>query len=132
MDVNLILYLLWWAQRGRRLSKGEIRNVIDLIGPWQENVVYPLRLIRRFLKSPPSGWNSAEIAAFRQQVKADELQAEKLQQGVMEAAFASMGQPDDVATAASVNLNLLGEVLQVDFPADHLATLVARLPQAGE
>lgn len=87
-DVNIVLYGLWQAHRGRRLSESDVRDVSEFAVGWQKNVVAPLRNVRRFLKSTPSGWPSQEVNLLRQQVKADELRAEHLQQSAMEAAFA--------------------------------------------
>jgi uncharacterized protein (TIGR02444 family) len=125
VDVNIVLYGLWQAHRGRRLSEDDIREVIEFAASWQKNVVEPLRNVRRFLKIPPPGWPSQEVALLRQQVKAEELQAEHLQQNAMEAALMSLGEP---ATAAALsNLKAYADILDVEFPSTHLATLSAGL-----
>jgi uncharacterized protein (TIGR02444 family) len=122
-DVNIVLYGLWQAHRGRRLSESDIRKVIELVGVWQKNVVWPLRMVRRFLKAPLQGWPSQGIDLLHQHVKAEELQAEHLQQSAMETAFTNLGEPDDAATVAVCNLKAYAYILGVEFPSAHLATL---------
>jgi uncharacterized protein (TIGR02444 family) len=126
-DVNIVLYGLWQAYRERRLSDGDVRNVIELVGTWQVNVVRPLRTVRRFLKSRAPGWPSQDIDLLRQRVKAEELQAEHLQQSAMEAAFADLGELDDAVTAAVFNMKTYAHILDVEFSSAHLAILLSRL-----
>jgi uncharacterized protein (TIGR02444 family) len=126
-DVNIVLYRLWQAYRGRRLSDGDVRNVIEFVGTWQANVVRPLRTVRRFLKNPAPGWPSQDIDLLRQRVKAEELQAEQLQQSTMEAALADLGELDDAVTGAMFNMKAYAHILDVEFPSAHLATLLGRL-----
>ena len=59
-----------------------------------------------------------------QRVKADELQAEHLQQIAMETAFAGLGEIEDVATAAASNMKAYAHILDAEFPIAHLATLL--------
>jgi uncharacterized protein (TIGR02444 family) len=127
VDVNIVLYGLWQAYRGRRLSDSDLRKVIELVAAWQENVVWPLRTVRRFLKAPAPEWSSQDNGLFYQRVKADELQAEHLQQTAMETAFACLGELDDAATAAASNMKAYAHILDVEFPTAHLATLLDRL-----
>lgn len=129
-DVNIVLYVLWQAHRGQRLSKSDIHKVVEFAGLWQKNVVEPLRKVRRFLKTPPSGWPSQDVNQFRQRVKAEELQAEHLQQNAMEAALNGLGEPDAAATLAMSNLKAYADTLDLEFPSTHLARLSAALPNA--
>jgi uncharacterized protein (TIGR02444 family) len=130
-DVNILLFGLWQASRGRRLSDSDIRNVIELVGAWQENVVWPLRTVRRFLKTPAPGWSSQDVGLLRQGVKAEELRAEHLQQTAMQTAFAELGEPDDVATAAASNMKTYADVLDAEFPVAHLAVLSNHLVRSS-
>jgi uncharacterized protein (TIGR02444 family) len=126
-DVNVVLYGLWQACRGRRLSDGDVRTVIELVGAWQANVVRPLRTVRRFLKISAPEWPLQDIDLLRQRVKAEELQAEHLQQITMETAFADFGELDDAKTAAVFNMKTYAHILDVEFPSAHLATLSGHL-----
>jgi uncharacterized protein (TIGR02444 family) len=130
VDVNVLLFVLWSAQRGRRLSLREVSDIIDLVKSWQINVVHPLRLARRALKIPPSNWPLQETESLRQRVKADELEAERLQQQAM-AGFADtnhIGQPDTASAAALSNLKTYAELLNVAFPDRAVAILMGPFP----
>jgi uncharacterized protein (TIGR02444 family) len=128
-DVNLILFMLWSAARGRRLSLQEIGDVIELVKPWHINVVRPLRLARRSLKIPAPDWPLQETEALRQRVKADELEAERLQQ-LMLARFAQandIGQPDTTLAASVSNLANYANFLNVVFPDHAISVLVGSI-----
>jgi uncharacterized protein (TIGR02444 family) len=122
-DVNVVLFGLWQAHAGRRLSESDVRSVIEFSESWQRNVLAPLRKVRRFLKAPPSGWPPHEVNLFRQRVKAVELQAEHLQQNAMEIALASLGEYDASAMFALSNLRAYAMLLDIQFPGSHLARL---------
>src|SRR5579884_3083936 len=79
VDVNLLLYMLWAASRGRLLHVHEIAAIAGYVQAWQKQVVTPLRVARRQLKSsPPDGWSRVETDQLRQRIKAEELEAERL------------------------------------------------------
>lgn len=125
-DVNVLLFMLWCADQGRRVSRQEIGAIIDLVTPWQTQVVRPLRLARRSLKMPPSDWPLQETEALRRRVKADELEAERLQQQAL-AHFAeanNIGQPDTARAASLSNLENYEIALNVAFPDQAIAILV--------
>lgn len=126
-DVNVLLYLLWQASRRRRLDAGEISQVVALVANWRQNVVLPLRGVRRFLKEPAPFWPVVEVKAFRERIKADELQAERLQQETMEQRFAELGTPAEITTAARANCDAYAQLLAVQFPEQHIASLVSQL-----
>lgn len=117
-DVNIALFMLWVADQGRRLSAEDIGRVNNLIAGWQNDVVRPLRVARRFLKAPAAEWQLEETAALRARIKADELEAERLQQYAMANFFHahSMGQADDANAAGPSNLQTYAASLGVVFP----------------
>lgn len=126
-DVNVLLYLLWQAQRRRRLAVSEIERVIGLIHDWQSYVVRPLRGARRFLKDPGPVWSSQEVASLRERLKDEELLAERLQQDAMESVFANPGEDADAGVAAKANCEAYAGILNVEFPSQHLSKLVTNL-----
>jgi uncharacterized protein (TIGR02444 family) len=127
VDVNVLLYLLWQASRRRRLDASEVGEVIALVEEWRRQVVLPLRGARRFLKQPAPSWPAAEIHVFRERIKADELQAERLQQETMERQFARLGTLAEVMTAARANCEAYAQLLAATFPQQHVASLVTQL-----
>lgn len=83
VDVNLLLFLLWQARQRRRLTTAEVAVLDGKIAPWRDVAVIPLRSVRRALKSPPALVEAATAEAFRNRIKAAELEAERLQQEAM-------------------------------------------------
>ena len=83
VDVNLLLFLLWHARQRRRLSTADVAALEAKIAPWRDVTVIPLRSVRRALKSPPALVEAATAEAFRNRIKAVELEAERLQQEAM-------------------------------------------------
>jgi len=131
-DVNLLLYMLWAASRGRRLHLREIAEIAGYVQSWQQHVVTPLRVVRRQLKSPPDGWSPAETDRLRQRIKAEELEAERLQQNAM-VNFLSVdkaGQADADVVAAKFNLTSYASALEVIFPERHVSVLTQAIAKA--
>lgn len=124
-DVNLLLFMLWLGYQGRRLSAQEIEAIVDLVKPWQEGVVRPLRLARRALKSADHDWQSEEAVLLRQRVKADELSAERVQQHVLEAYFREngLGESEGVLAATKSNLNGYATLIHAAFPDVYVSVL---------
>lgn len=76
-DVNLILYCLWRASCGERLSATQVRSAADAVQQWRESVVVPVRSLRRSL--PEIASQTAVRAALLQA----ELEAERHQQALL-------------------------------------------------
>src|SRR3546814_15922420 len=79
LDVNLLLFCAWAGCNGRRLDGGDLGLLRSVARPWQDNVVAPLRAARRWLKQQAAVPEDLG-EAFREEVKALELQAEMLAQ----------------------------------------------------
>jgi uncharacterized protein (TIGR02444 family) len=128
-DVNLLLFMLWAAARGRRLEPQEIEKLASFVENWRKHVVLPLRLARRTLKSPPHGWPAQETESLRQQIKADELEAERLQQNAMSAFLAvdQAGRSDSPLAAAKSNLTNYASLLPAAFTEQHISNLANML-----
>ncbi|MFV3290951.1 TIGR02444 family protein [Pseudomonas sp. NY11955] len=74
-DVCLLLCATWLQARGVAVLDERAQALHDLAGPWQREVVAPLRSLRRQWRAAAS--SDAQLAALREQVKGLELQAEK-------------------------------------------------------
>jgi uncharacterized protein (TIGR02444 family) len=125
-DVNVLLFMLWAADQGRRLDAQDISKVAGLVTDWQNEVVRPLRLTRRFLKSPAAAWQLEEVTALRQRIKANELEAERVQQTVMANFFYgdTIGQPDEFDPAVQFNIKTYAALLGVVFPDETVSLLM--------
>jgi len=138
IDVNLLLFLLWQASLGRTFSVSDIDHLDTQIRPWRDMTVVPLRDIRRALRSPPALVEAATAEAFRNRIKAVELEAERLQQEAMYqmARSLTLGRPAASARdAARDNLAAYEARSAEPFPKAAVETLLnvfARLEQQPE
>jgi uncharacterized protein (TIGR02444 family) len=103
VDVNVLLFLLFLADLGRAVTKDDVARIDRDIAPWRAHVVEPLRALRRRLKTGVGDIPAASSEAFRTMVKKIELEAERLEQGRLEAQ-ASTGKPATRDEAARTNL----------------------------
>jgi uncharacterized protein (TIGR02444 family) len=107
-DVSLLLAGAWaGAVHGRRLDRDACRRLADAAGPWHREVVLPLRAARRALKPERPGIADGARVALREDVKAAELGAERLELALLSAALAPIlaaGPPAEAADATAANL----------------------------
>lgn len=129
-DVNILLFFLWLATARRCIPPAPAEALCGRVGPWRDDVVVPLRTLRRRLKDGSSliERNAAEL--FRTRIKAVELESERLQQ---EAMFALAGglateSAPTVEAAARANVAAYEHVLGRTFESAAVAILLAALP----
>jgi uncharacterized protein (TIGR02444 family) len=97
VDVNLLLYFCWIATvRDAPLNERELRKAVDGTATWREQVVRPLRGVRRRMKDGIGGMPPESVEALRSEVKRIELQSERLQQDLL---FRMAGPGADAAPA---------------------------------
>jgi uncharacterized protein (TIGR02444 family) len=80
IDVNLLLFLLWLASESRQLTPDDVKKLDDQVRSWRELTIIPVRATRRKLKGAATLVEPGKQEAFRNKVKAVELEAEQLQQ----------------------------------------------------
>ena len=106
VDVNIILFAVWAGRCGHCLSAAEIQGICGVVMPWTAAVVCPLRAVRRWIKTQNTEQLPVDTIAFRDQVKACELQAEAIAQyhlfSFLPLVSSSCGNPGDAVD------NLLG------------------------
>src|SRR5215475_4261104 len=68
-DVNLLLFAAWAGSLGFRLTADEAAKARDLVSPWHDEIVKPLRAIRKRMKSGPAPGPNAETEALRNKLK---------------------------------------------------------------
>jgi len=106
LDVNLLLFLLWLATSRRRLAAEAVRALDQRLSGWRSQVVVPLREMRRTLKSEAPLVDAGAAVAFRERVKALELEAERLQQEAMHALAGDLASEPTAAVEAAARANL--------------------------
>src|ERR1700722_680501 len=80
VDVNILLFFLWLATAKRRIGLADAQTVCAKAGGWRDDVVVPLRALRRKLKDGSALVEAATTELFRTRIKAVELESERLQQ----------------------------------------------------
>lgn len=85
IDVPVLLFAAWLAKNSVALSSTDIVRVDGLVSDWRNEVVKPLRAIRRRLKSGPQPAPTKETETLRNGVKGVELSSEKIELAVLEA-----------------------------------------------
>jgi uncharacterized protein (TIGR02444 family) len=113
VDVNIMLFFLWLATQRRCVPADVARAVCAQAAPWRDDVVAPLRAIRRRLKGGSALVERSQAAAFRTAIKAIELESERLQQEALFALAAEL-RTETSATiegAARANMAAYEEVL---------------------
>ncbi|MBV8526250.1 MAG: TIGR02444 family protein, partial [Acetobacteraceae bacterium] len=76
--------LLWRAASGILITGAQIGSVDAAVKDWREQIVKPLRTVRGRLKTENFASNFDEAGCFRSNIKAAELEAERLEQQVLE------------------------------------------------
>ena len=113
-DVNVLFYLLFLAEQGRRIDRLEIAGIDSIVQAWRARAVVPLRTLRRELKDGIGRVTPDTSAALRTKVKRIELEAERIEQEMLErlAPAEALGtQAAARAAAASANLAAYAEFL---------------------
>ncbi|MBX6322508.1 MAG: TIGR02444 family protein, partial [Rhodospirillaceae bacterium] len=104
LDVNMLLWCCWRAVEGHALAGAEIAAAEGGIAGWQVSVIGPLRALRRRLKGGAGGPSATFVAELRRDVKAAELEAERIAQTALAAAPA--GRPAAAPPGALARRNL--------------------------
>lgn len=87
IDVNLLLFCAYaGAVRGAVVPDAELRAAAGLVDEWHKQIVQSLRQARRALKpfATDASAIAASAAALRTDVKAAELESERIEQTILE------------------------------------------------
>jgi uncharacterized protein (TIGR02444 family) len=110
LDVNLLLFCLWYGGRHGEIDVSLLQAVTDFSRAWREQAVEPLRRVRRWIKLERDrlGPVPERLERLRQQVKALELQAEQLQQDYLEQLSESVDRDNAQGCRKAIEHNLRG------------------------
>jgi uncharacterized protein (TIGR02444 family) len=126
VDVNLLLFLLWLADDGQLLSADEVRKLDEQVRDWRNLTIIPIREVRRKLKGARTLVEPGKQEAFRNRVKAIELEAERLQQEALYAFSQSgpLGKQAAPSAAARHNVSAHERIMNVTFPRNAVDVLL--------
>ena len=125
VDVNLLMYAGWLAHMERCLSNAHLTDLDALIFDWRENVVKPLRLLRRQLHG------RAAAESIRNEIKALELRAEQQQQDMMYAFYQRAAPLQRESESLPENLALVARFSSLEYggwagPLGRLGTILSQ------
>jgi uncharacterized protein (TIGR02444 family) len=126
VDVNLLLFLLWLADDGQLLSADEVKKLDDKVRDWRNLTIIPIRDARRKLKVVETLVGPGKQEAFRNKVKAVELEAERLQQEALYELSQSgpLGKHAAPPAAARGNISAYERIMKVTFPRNVIDVLL--------
>lgn len=78
-DVMIVLFCLYAGKSGRRIEPATLDEAIAIGRNWGQQIVTPLRVVRRRLKSPPHGVDPHDAYRLRNRLQAIEQDAERIQ-----------------------------------------------------
>lgn len=84
LDVVMMLYLCWLGRHGVSLDTDSLEKAIQAVEGWREEVVLPIRRVRRALKTDVGIVAATHSNALRQTIKDAEIAAEVLQMTALE------------------------------------------------
>jgi uncharacterized protein (TIGR02444 family) len=129
VDVNILLFFLWLALARRCVSSAAAATVCAKVAPWRDDVVIPLRTLRRRLKDGSSLAERGATELFRTRIKAIELESERLQQESMFALAADLETENasTIEAAARANVAAYEQALARPLAPDAMGVLVNAL-----
>jgi uncharacterized protein (TIGR02444 family) len=85
INVNLLLFCAFvGAVHGAALAQSDVKQAEEIVHQWDGEIVSRLRAVRRALKSFSASGTSAGFNSLYNRVKAQELEAEQLEQRMLE------------------------------------------------
>ncbi len=106
VDVNILLFMLWLATDKRRIAPAALAALCATACDWNQQVVAPLRTLRRRLKTSLPLVDMTAAEPFRTKVKALELESERLQQEALQALAPELATTIEATIEAAARANL--------------------------
>jgi uncharacterized protein (TIGR02444 family) len=107
VDVNALLFFLWLAADKKLIPALNARAVCEQAALWHDDVVAPLRAVRRKLKAGSTLIEANTAELFRTRIKAVELEAERLQQEALFAMTPNLETEPAESVEAAARANIL-------------------------
>jgi uncharacterized protein (TIGR02444 family) len=83
-DISFLLFILFVAENYRFVvDRADLAKLDRTIAPWRDEVIRPLRSIRRRMKGGPAPAPGPATEALRDHIKAAEIQAEQIELAVL-------------------------------------------------
>ena len=102
VDVPVLLFSAWLADRSVPLPESEMLRIAAVVADWQQEVVLPLRTIRRRLKSGPRPAPDQQTESLRNTIKGAELSAERIELATLEAVGLTLSKAEEADPVANM------------------------------
>lgn len=125
-DVVLLLFILWRGVRGECLSTDALVALKQQTVPWRDEVVLPLRKVRRALKLKVALSNDPLVKELRERIKHEELDAERLEMRMLLRAWQDAPSVSVVLPAQAIAGGLANyqTIIECNFPSHDIKILV--------
>ena len=134
LDVNLLLFVSWIGASGSgALTRQDIQQCMAAVGSWHEQVVKPLRGVRRIMKGGFATAPADLSDQLRRAIQAREIDAEHIEQLILTATI--LRQPDTALPVTErlrhagfntlIYLTVLGAVVDDEAKASLAVVLAA-------
>ncbi len=139
-DVNLLLYAMWTASLGLPVfDAARARELADAVEAWRDTAIEPLRAVRTALRGGVAHAPGEDAEALRKQVLKLEIEAERVEQVIIESATPDAegrkpgaASPDEVAGNLAAVMKLNTNPLSGDNRTALRALVVAACPGAED
>ena len=125
LDVNLLLFCCWAGAQGHQLTTAKLKRLQQGVASWQEDVVQPLRRVRRRLKGEP-GDDAQDLRARIIELEIESERQEQLR--LTDLLPLATGEPEP--RRAGANLRLYMELKRAPLDEDSVAELAALMTGA--
>ncbi len=124
-DVNLLLFCCWGGLTYEVIPEDIVGRAVDYSKVWQSDVVQPLRDVRSRMKGRQWITAANKHENLRDRVKSAELEAERLQQAVLEQLVCNLPviQADPITTLDAIVENLNRYFKKAGIKLDRAACL---------
>jgi uncharacterized protein (TIGR02444 family) len=129
VDVNVLFFFLWLAADKKQVPPDNARAVCEQAALWRDDVVAPLRGLRRKLKAGSTFVEPNTAELFRTKIKAIELESERLEQEALFAMTPNLqAKPaESVEAAARANVLAYEQAMALAFTPGPVEIVIAVL-----
>jgi uncharacterized protein (TIGR02444 family) len=130
VDVPLLLFSAWLTAHSVALSETELARIDGVVADWRNEVVKPLRAVRRRLKNGPPPGATVDTDTLRNGVKGVELSSEKIELATLEAEGLALIAKARLGDAAERNLPLVVRYFRGSEPDEQASIALSVVEKA--
>jgi uncharacterized protein (TIGR02444 family) len=132
VDVVVLLTGLFAVTKGFSFDEDAIASADALVRSWREDVVVPLRTVRRYLKTRPLTGLAEATERLRQDIKRAELEAERTEFAALAAGVWQLTRSEGASASAAQTLQVIARHFGGAAPSGERAHIVSRVAKVIE